>query len=51
MAKDDAAIKAGPTMNFSAMATDAILVPQAIMLGRDAMKRPVRCTFFYQYSY
>lgn len=41
MAKEDAAIKAGPMINFIAIANAAILVPQAIILGREAMKRPV----------
>jgi hypothetical protein len=35
------AIRAGPTMNFIAMATIAIGIPHAIMLGRDAINRPV----------
>jgi len=35
------AIRAGPTMNFIAMATIAIRIPHAIMLGRDAINRPV----------
>lgn len=40
IAKEDNAITAGPAMNFSPMATIVIRVPQAIILGRDAMKRP-----------
>lgn len=39
---EDIAIRAGPTTNFIAMANTAIRVPHAIMLARDAMKRPVR---------
>lgn len=42
VAVEDTAIRAGPIRNFIAMATNAIRVPHAIMLTRDAMKRPVK---------
>lgn len=42
VAVEDAAIKAGPSRNFIPMAKIAIRVPHAIMLGRDAIKRPVK---------
>ena len=40
-AKEATAIRAGPAMNFIAMVTAAIRIPHAIMLGRDAMNKPV----------
>jgi hypothetical protein len=42
-AKEATAIRAGPTMNFIAMATTAIRIPHDIMLGRNAINRPVEC--------
>lgn len=39
---EDNAIRAGPAINFTTMASTAIRVPQAIILARDAMKRPVK---------
>lgn len=40
--REDTAIKAGPKMNFIAMAKIATRVPHAIILVLDAMKRPIQ---------
>ncbi|KAL3567950.1 hypothetical protein D5086_030601 [Populus alba] len=42
-AKEATAIRAGPATNFIAMATTAIRIPHDIMLGRNAINRPVEC--------
>ena len=42
IAKEAAAMTAGPVRNLTAMAKVAIEFPHAIILGCNAMKRPVK---------
>lgn len=43
IAKEDTAIRAGPTKNLAPMAKAAFWAPHAMILGCNAMKRPVKC--------
>lgn len=44
IAKEETAIRAGPTINLNPMAKAAIRAPHATILDWDAMKRPVMRT-------